>query len=125
MRQVKFGTDTIGNKVILDPQQAEVIKCLFEGLTQKVPAFNFLSFVFTGQIKSVNISTMKQDLQSKYPQHRNQTIVAPIAQENPLKESKSTWKSLKQFFTRRESTTKTLTQDDAMEFAEESKDDEQ
>jgi hypothetical protein len=95
MRQVKFGTDTNEKKVILDPQQAEVIKCLFEGLTQKVPAVNFLTFVFTGLIKSVNISTMKQELQSKYPQQRNQTIVAPIAQANPLEESKSTWKSLK------------------------------
>ena len=44
--QNKFGKDELNNLCIKDQALKDTIISMFEGITRKLPAFNFLKFVF-------------------------------------------------------------------------------
>ena len=58
----KFGVDYLGNICITDEALLKVILCLFEGMTRKIPAFNYLKFVFAGPFQRINLQQMESDL---------------------------------------------------------------
>ena len=47
---------------IKDNALRETITCLFEGLTRKIPAFNYLRFVFQQPFNRINLFSIEQDL---------------------------------------------------------------
>lgn len=55
----KFGFDYLGNICIKDEALLKVILCLFEGMTRKIPAFNYLKFVFAGPFQRINLQQME------------------------------------------------------------------
>ncbi len=59
----KFERDHMGNIRIKDEALFQTIMCLFEGLTRKVPAFNFLRFVFAGPFNKLTLYQIEQDLE--------------------------------------------------------------
>ncbi len=44
-----------------------MIMCMFEGVTRKIPSFNYLRFVYAGPFNRVNMYNMDQDLRRTDP----------------------------------------------------------
>ena len=60
--QDHFAKDSIGQVQFKSEALRQIIMCLFEGITRKIPAFNFLRFVFAGPFNRVNMYQMDQDI---------------------------------------------------------------
>ena len=56
-----FEIDKVGQKSIKNKVLKEAICCLFEGLTRKIPAINFLRNVFTKVFSKLNIHNIERD----------------------------------------------------------------
>ena len=107
----KFGVDYLGNICIADEALLKVILCLFEGMTRKIPAFNYLKFVFAGPFQRINLQQMEQDLmrlnnprldrsQSEMSLSTISLQPEPAKKEAPKekKEEKGFFDSIKNFF---------------------------
>lgn len=44
----------------------KTMMCMFEGLTRKIPAFNYLKFVYAGPFSKINLFSIEQDLINIY-----------------------------------------------------------
>ncbi len=51
----QFEEDTLKNKRIKDKVLKRTLMCLFEGLTRKIPAFNYLRFIYSGPFNRINL----------------------------------------------------------------------
>lgn len=58
----KFAKNSLGYTYIKDEVLEKTILCIFEGLTRKMPAFNFLRFIFAGPFNKINMYQIEQDL---------------------------------------------------------------
>lgn len=53
--QEHFKKDSIGQVQFKSEALRQIVMCLFEGITRKIPSFNFLRFVFAGPFNRVNM----------------------------------------------------------------------
>lgn len=51
----KFNRDSVGQVQFKDQALRQLIMCLFEGVTRKIPSFNYLRFVYAGPFNRVNM----------------------------------------------------------------------
>lgn len=61
MTAASFEEDTLKCKRIKDKVLKRTVMCLFEGLTRKIPAFNYLRFIYSGPFNRINLYQMEMD----------------------------------------------------------------
>jgi hypothetical protein len=55
MSKESFALDANGSLRFKSPALKKLVQCLLEGLTRKIPALNYLKFVFEEAFKKVNM----------------------------------------------------------------------
>ena len=55
----KFGKNHLGYLEIKDKTLERTLMCIFEGLSRKMPAFNYLRFIFAGPFNKINLYTIE------------------------------------------------------------------